>query len=72
MPSSPKPAAKKSAKKSSAKPLLISAGVALAAITLGLVSWQATAPDSTGSAGLRRRGRARDRPHRRAQGPGPP
>ncbi|MCX5272283.1 DsbA family protein [Streptomyces virginiae] len=52
MPSSPKPAAKKpAAKKSSAKPLLISAGVALAAITLGLVSWQATAPDSTGSAG---------------------
>ncbi|MFF4267343.1 DsbA family protein [Streptomyces virginiae] len=51
MPSSPKPAAKKPAKKSSAKPLLISAGVALAAITLGLVSWQATAPDSTGSAG---------------------
>ncbi|MFC9582664.1 DsbA family protein [Streptomyces yangpuensis] len=29
---------------SSAKPLLISAGVALAAVTLGLVSWQATAP----------------------------
>ncbi|MFB6823016.1 DsbA family protein [Streptomyces virginiae] len=51
MPSSTKPAAKKSAKKSSTKPLLISAGVALAAITLGLVSWQATAPDSTGSAG---------------------
>ncbi|MGW3325049.1 DsbA family protein [Streptomyces virginiae] len=51
MPSSPKPTAKKSAKKSSAKPLLISAGVALTAITLGLVSWQATAPAGTGSAG---------------------
>lgn len=51
MPSSTKSAGKKSAKKSSTKPLLISAGVALAAITLGLVSWQATAPDSTGSAG---------------------
>ncbi|WP_328789766.1 DsbA family protein [Streptomyces sp. NBC_00273] len=47
MPSSKKP----STKKSSAKPLLISAGVALAAITLGLVSWQATAPAETGSAG---------------------
>lgn len=34
------------------KPLLISAGVALAAVTLGLVSWQATAPeDRTGRAG---------------------
>lgn len=32
---------------SSRKPLLISAGVAVAAITLGLVSWQATAPDKT-------------------------
>ncbi|MFZ3498713.1 DsbA family protein [Streptomyces sp. 5.8] len=31
---------------SSRKPLLISAGVALAAVTLGLVSWQATKPDS--------------------------
>ncbi len=45
----------KAASKSSAKPLLISAGVALAAVTLGLVSWQATAPadqdrGSTGSA----------------------
>ncbi|WP_051806857.1 DsbA family protein [Streptomyces sp. NRRL F-2664] len=29
---------------SAAKPVLISAGVALAAVTLGLVSWQATAP----------------------------
>ncbi|MEU9038200.1 thioredoxin domain-containing protein [Streptomyces sp. NPDC048352] len=29
----------------SRKPLLISAGVALAAVTLGLVSWQATAPE---------------------------
>ncbi|MFI5616228.1 DsbA family protein [Streptomyces sp. NPDC051567] len=32
------------------KPLLIAAGVALAAVTLGLVSWQATAPD-TGDTG---------------------
>lgn len=31
--------------RSSRKPLLISAGVALAAVTLGLVSWQATAPE---------------------------
>ncbi|MCX5196453.1 thioredoxin domain-containing protein [Streptomyces sp. NBC_00249] len=30
----------------SRKPLLISAGVAAAALTLGLVSWQATAPDA--------------------------
>ncbi|MGW6982485.1 DsbA family protein [Streptomyces sp. NPDC054932] len=35
--------------KTSTKPLLISAGVALAAITLGIVSWQATAPAGTGS-----------------------
>ncbi|MFF4447203.1 DsbA family protein [Streptomyces sp. NPDC001502] len=47
MPSSPK----SSAKKSATKPLLLSAGVALAAITLGLVSWRATAPAETGSAG---------------------
>ncbi|MEV7556978.1 thioredoxin domain-containing protein [Streptomyces sp. NPDC089795] len=46
------PSSKKSPTgKSSTKPLLISAGVALAAITLGLVSWQATAPDGSGSAG---------------------
>ncbi|MBT2403464.1 MULTISPECIES: thioredoxin domain-containing protein [unclassified Streptomyces] len=32
---------------SSRKPILISAGVALAAVTLGLVSWQATAPEDT-------------------------
>ncbi|MCY0936577.1 DsbA family protein [Streptomyces sp. H34-S4] len=32
---------------SSRKPLLISAGVALAAATLGLASWQATAPEDT-------------------------
>lgn len=38
MPASPSPS-------SSRKPLLISAGVALAAVTLGLVSWQATKPD---------------------------
>ncbi|CAM5235955.1 DsbA family protein [Streptomyces avidinii] len=37
--------------KTSTKPLLISAGVALAAITLGIVSWQATAPAEPGSAG---------------------
>ncbi|WP_405439691.1 DsbA family protein [Streptomyces avidinii] len=37
--------------KTSTKPLLISAGVALAAITLGIVSWQATAPAESGSAG---------------------
>ncbi|MER6449353.1 disulfide bond formation protein DsbA [Streptomyces venezuelae] len=37
--------------KSAVKPLLISAGVAVASITLGLVSWQATAPDESGSAG---------------------
>ncbi|MFF4426633.1 DsbA family protein [Streptomyces sp. NPDC001549] len=42
---------KSSAKKSATKPLLISAGVALAAITLGLVSWRATAPAEAGSAG---------------------
>ncbi|MBT2478525.1 thioredoxin domain-containing protein [Streptomyces sp. ISL-94] len=32
---------------SSRQPLLISAGVAVAAVTLGLVSWQATAPENT-------------------------
>ncbi|MER5731905.1 thioredoxin domain-containing protein [Streptomyces sp. NPDC002138] len=37
-----------SPKNSARKPLLISAGVALAAVTLGLVSWQATAPQDTG------------------------
>ncbi|WP_329381779.1 thioredoxin domain-containing protein [Streptomyces sp. NBC_01351] len=36
---------------SSRKPLLISAGVAVAAVTLGLVSWQATAPQEGGSRG---------------------
>ncbi|MFJ6778339.1 DsbA family protein [Streptomyces yangpuensis] len=36
---------------SPAKPLLISAGVALAAVTLGLVSWQATAPADKAAAG---------------------
>ncbi|MBW5486325.1 DsbA family protein [Streptomyces bambusae] len=44
--STAKPASAKSASAKSAsasKPLLISAGVALAAVTLGLVSWQATA-----------------------------
>ncbi|MFD9358957.1 DsbA family protein [Streptomyces sp. NPDC060031] len=39
--SSRKPASRKTPAR---KPLLISAGVAVAAITLGLVSWQATAP----------------------------
>ncbi|MCM9080432.1 DsbA family protein [Streptomyces sp. NBC_00160] len=48
MPSSKK---KSSAKKSATKPLLISAGAVLAAITLGIVSWQATAPAGTGSSG---------------------
>lgn len=47
MPSSPKSVVKKPA----TRPLLLSAGVALAAITLGLVSWRATAPAETGSAG---------------------
>ncbi|MFG2993703.1 DsbA family protein [Streptomyces sp. NPDC048257] len=37
--------------KTSTKPLQISAGVALAAITLGIVSWQASAPADSGSAG---------------------
>ncbi|MFC9822065.1 DsbA family protein [Streptomyces erythrochromogenes] len=48
----PKPKAAPKAK-SAAKPLLICAGVALAAVTLGLVSWQATAPadKDSGSAG---------------------
>ncbi|MEU6315974.1 hypothetical protein ABZ873_34160, partial [Streptomyces sp. NPDC047014] len=39
-----------SSSKSSVKPLLISAGVALAAVTLGVVSWQATAPEGRGDA----------------------
>ncbi|MFE9483974.1 DsbA family protein [Streptomyces spororaveus] len=47
----PSPKKKSSAKKSATKPLLISAGAVLAAITLGLVSWQATAPAGTGSSG---------------------
>lgn len=38
--------ASSSSASSSRKPLLISAGVALAAVTLGLASWQATKPDS--------------------------
>ncbi|MFJ7267347.1 DsbA family protein [Streptomyces sp. NPDC099050] len=42
MPASP---SSPSSSSSSRKPLLISAGVALAAVTLGLVSWQATKPD---------------------------
>lgn len=33
------------------KPVLISAGVALAAVTLGIVSWQATAPGDKASVG---------------------
>ncbi|MER5869999.1 thioredoxin domain-containing protein [Streptomyces sp. NPDC002044] len=40
-----------SASSSSRKPLLYAAGVALAAITLGLVSWQATAPTERPSGG---------------------
>ncbi|MET9855148.1 thioredoxin domain-containing protein [Streptomyces sp. NPDC006450] len=39
------PSGSPSPRSSSRKPLLISAGVALAAVTLGLVSWQATKPD---------------------------
>lgn len=46
MPASPASRSSRSSR-SSRKPLLISAGVALAAITLGLVSWQATAPEDT-------------------------
>ncbi|CAM5498492.1 hypothetical protein SAVIM338S_03571 [Streptomyces avidinii] len=42
MPASPSPSP--SSSRSARKPLLISAGVALAAVTLGIVSWQATAP----------------------------
>ncbi|MGW5401421.1 DsbA family protein [Streptomyces sp. NPDC003952] len=43
---SPSPSSRSSSSASSSrKPLLISAGVALAAVTLGLVSWQATKPD---------------------------
>ncbi|MET9695624.1 thioredoxin domain-containing protein [Streptomyces sp. NPDC006529] len=37
--------------RSARKPLLISAGVALAAVTLGLVSWQATAPKGATDSG---------------------
>ncbi|MFJ3832615.1 DsbA family protein [Streptomyces sp. NPDC090046] len=40
-----------SSRTTSTKPLLISAGVALAAITLGVVSWQATKPAGSGPAG---------------------
>ncbi|WP_404959224.1 DsbA family protein [Streptomyces sp. 147326] len=40
-----------SSRSSSRKPLLYAAGVAVAAITLGLVSWQATAPAEKSSAG---------------------
>ncbi|MFB7183141.1 DsbA family protein [Streptomyces sp. NPDC056257] len=40
-----------SSRSSSRKPLLYAAGVAVAAITLGLVSWQATAPAEKRSAG---------------------
>ncbi|TDU77348.1 thioredoxin domain-containing protein [Streptomyces sp. KS 21] len=42
---SPSPSSSSSSAGSARKPLLISAGVALAAVTLGLVSWQATAPE---------------------------
>ncbi|MGW6708536.1 DsbA family protein [Streptomyces sp. NPDC054956] len=40
-----------SSRSSRRKPLLVSAGVALAAVTLGLVSWQATAPDAKPAGG---------------------
>lgn len=43
---SPSPSSSSSSS-SRRKPLLISAGVAVAAVTLGLVSWQATAPENT-------------------------
>ncbi|MFJ3927911.1 DsbA family protein [Streptomyces sp. NPDC090022] len=46
---SPSSSSKTPAKSSAKKPLLISAGVALAAVTLGLVSWQATAPEERGA-----------------------
>ncbi|WP_412077313.1 DsbA family protein [Streptomyces xanthophaeus] len=49
---SPSPSSSRSSSSSSSrKPLLISAGVALAAVTLGIVSWQATAPAEKGSGG---------------------
>ncbi|MFD7260730.1 DsbA family protein [Streptomyces sp. NPDC059874] len=41
----------RSSSSSSRKPLLISAGVAVAAVTFGIVSWQATAPAEKGSRG---------------------
>ncbi|MFD6228898.1 DsbA family protein [Streptomyces sp. NPDC060232] len=37
--------------RSAVRPLLICTGVALAAVTLGIVSWQATAPAEKGAAG---------------------
>ncbi|MCX4692017.1 thioredoxin domain-containing protein [Streptomyces sp. NBC_01408] len=48
---SPSSSSSSSSSPSARKPLLISAGVALAAVTLGIVSWQATAPAEKGSGG---------------------
>lgn len=50
-PSSSSSSSRSSSSSSARKPLLISAGVALAAVTLGIVSWQATAPAEKGSGG---------------------
>ncbi|KOU49695.1 DsbA family protein [Streptomyces sp. NPDC054949] len=48
---SPSPSSSSSRKPSPRRPLLIAAGVAIAAVTLGLVSWQATAPEERGDSG---------------------
>ncbi|MFF8269945.1 DsbA family protein [Streptomyces sp. NPDC016562] len=49
---SPSPSSPSSSSSSSRrKPLLYCAGVAIAAVTLGIVSWQATAPAEKGSGG---------------------
>ncbi|MFD3696590.1 DsbA family protein [Streptomyces sp. NPDC058646] len=45
------PSPSSSSRSSSLKPLLVSAGVAVAAVTLGIVSWQATAPAAKGAGG---------------------
>ncbi|MGW6821383.1 DsbA family protein [Streptomyces sp. NPDC055005] len=45
------PSSSSSRKPSPHRPLLIAAGVAIAAVTLGLVSWQATAPEERGDTG---------------------
>ncbi|MCX5154172.1 thioredoxin domain-containing protein [Streptomyces sp. NBC_00291] len=48
---SPSPSSSSFRKPSPRRPLLIAAGVAIAAVTLGLVSWQATAPEERGDSG---------------------